>query len=68
MTISRQDMEALAELMVGRKVGFGQRQPGGASGETVLSVEGITVRDAQNLPRVDDGSFEVRSDITQEPT
>jgi simple sugar transport system ATP-binding protein len=53
--------EELAELMVGRKVGFGRRVAGGAPGGTVLSVEGITVRDARNLPRVDDVSFEVRS-------
>jgi len=51
----------LAELMVGRKVGFGQRRPGGPSGETVLHVDGITVRDAQDVARVDKVSFDVCS-------
>lgn len=52
--------EELAQLMVGRKVGFGQRHPGGAPGEAVLRVQGATVRDSRNVPRVDDISFEVR--------
>jgi simple sugar transport system ATP-binding protein len=58
---SETNEEELAELMVGRKVGMGQRRPGGTPGDVVLEVEGLTVRDAQDLPRVDNVSFTVHS-------
>ncbi|UCH75658.1 MAG: ABC transporter ATP-binding protein [Rhodospirillales bacterium] len=52
--------EELAELMVGRKVGMGRRQPGAGPGAPVLTVRNLVVRDVQNVPRVDDVSLTVR--------
>ena len=53
--------EELAELMVGRKVRTGERGEARAPGEVALKASGLTVRDAQNIARVDTVSFEVRA-------
>jgi simple sugar transport system ATP-binding protein len=51
--------EELAELMVGRKVRSGARGAARDAGDVALKVNGLTVRDAQNVARVDNVAFEV---------
>jgi simple sugar transport system ATP-binding protein len=51
----------LAELMVGRKIRPQSKKAEISPGEAVLRVEGLTVRDALQIAKVDDLSFEVRS-------
>lgn len=53
--------EELAELMVGRKVRRGKRGEARQPGEVALKANGLTVRDARNVARVDNVSFEVRA-------
>lgn len=53
--------EELAELMVGRKVRTGERGEAREPGKVALKVEGLTVRDARDVARVDNVSFEVRA-------
>ncbi len=55
------DEGELAELMVGRKVRTGERRTGGEPGAAALAVNGLTVRDARNVTRVDNVSLDVRS-------
>jgi general nucleoside transport system ATP-binding protein len=51
----------LARLMVGRDVLLRIEKPEATTGETVLDVEGLTVTTADNAPRLNNVSFEVRS-------
>ena len=53
--------EELAELMVGRKVRTGERGEAREAGDVALKVGGLTVRDAQDVARVDNVSFEVKA-------
>ncbi len=52
--------EELAELMVGRKVRADLEKKPCQPGAAALVVEGLTVRDAYDVAKVDDVSFEVR--------
>src|SRR5262249_2906905 len=49
---ARTSREALAEMMVGRKVLLELDKPPATPGEEVLRVEGLTVLDGRGLPRV----------------
>jgi general nucleoside transport system ATP-binding protein len=51
----------LARLMVGRDVLLRIEKPEATVGETVLKVEGLTVRTADNTPRLNNVTFEVRA-------
>ncbi|HVG34663.1 MAG TPA: ABC transporter ATP-binding protein [Pyrinomonadaceae bacterium] len=51
----------LARLMVGRDVLLRIEKPEATVGETVLGVEGLTVTTADNAPRLNNVTFEVRS-------
>ncbi|WP_020409750.1 ABC transporter ATP-binding protein [Hahella ganghwensis] len=51
--------EELAELMVGRKVVTQLEKPSNEAGEPVLTVEGLSVVDSQNVERVKKVSFSV---------
>ena len=53
--------EQLAEMMVGRKVLLRVEKIPAQPGEPVLSVKGLTVRDAAGRARVEDASFVVRA-------
>ncbi len=51
----------LAELMVGRRVVLTVEKGPARPGQAVLTVEGLTVRDARGTVRLDHASFEVRA-------
>ncbi len=51
----------LAELMVGRKIRAELQRTEVAAGAVALRVGHLTVRDAYQVPRVDDVSFEIRA-------
>jgi general nucleoside transport system ATP-binding protein len=53
--------EALAELMVGRKVLLQVEKRPATPGATVLSVEGLRVRDAQGVERLKGVSLDIRA-------
>ncbi len=57
---SETSKEELAELMVGRKVRADLEKKPCEPGAAALVVENLTVRDAYDVPKVDDVSFEVR--------
>lgn len=58
--VSETDRDELAELMVGRKVSFPDRQPATA-GDPVLRLDGIVLRQGGNRPNILDGvNLEVR--------
>ena len=53
--------EALAELMVGRKVLLEVQKNPAKTGETVLSVQGLSVTDEHGVARLKDISFDIRA-------
>jgi simple sugar transport system ATP-binding protein len=54
-------VEELAELMVGRRVLLHVEKGPASPGDTLLSVEGVTVRDSRGVVMVDNVSFAVRA-------
>ncbi|WP_303657479.1 ABC transporter ATP-binding protein [Halomarina pelagica] len=54
------DRESLAKLMVGREVLLDVEKRPRAPGETVLTVDGVSVADDRGVPAVADASFRVR--------
>jgi simple sugar transport system ATP-binding protein len=51
----------LAEMMVGRPVDLVVNRPAATTGDVVLSVKGLTVRDDRGAPIVDGVAFDVRA-------
>ncbi|XWK90948.1 MAG: ABC transporter ATP-binding protein [Phormidium sp.] len=61
LQIKQTNSQELARLMVGREVLFQLDKPPHTSGDIVLEVQGLQVRDERDLPVVKDVSFQLRS-------
>ncbi|MFB2897331.1 ABC transporter ATP-binding protein [Aerosakkonemataceae cyanobacterium BLCC-F50] len=61
LNIKETNSQELARLMVGREVLFQLDKPPHTSGDVVLEVQSLQVRDERDLPVVKDVSFQLRS-------
>lgn len=61
LNIKETNSQELARLMVGREVLFQLDKPPHTSGDIVLEVQGLQVRDERDLPVVKDVSFQLHS-------